>query len=83
MSLQLADVARHKGTCTVVRGPCGAVPLSLPACAAGMYAATGSQRQSGQPGTKERITEVVYAVRLHKLVWVENKFGTVYPRWLI
>ena len=34
-------------------------------------------------GTKERITEVVYAVRLHKLVWVENKFGTVYPRWLI
>ena len=77
MSLQLADVARHKGTCTVVR----AVPLASlrgTGIGNGMYA-TGSHKA----GTKERITEVVYAVRLHKLVWVENKFGTVYPRWLI
>lgn len=31
---------------------------------------------------REGITQAFYAGRLHKLAWVENKFGTVYPRWV-
>lgn len=31
---------------------------------------------------REGITQAFYAGRLHKLAWVENNFGTVYPRWV-
>ena len=65
---------------------CGRMPICSGMSCIRLTAAGKTKGYATRPKAsdcaKAGITRAWYAGRLHKLAWVENKFGTVYPRWV-